>query len=114
MPAIPQQTLVTELGDRLDDYSRRQVELLHCLRNLRHEFLALRAARALPPPPPISVLARRFPPPPPPQSLTEAAAVAGRSVGSPGLTLRRDYNYFTDLDSRLARLRTDTEDSQAC
>lgn len=135
MYTIPKQTLVVELGDVLEEYTGRQREFVQFLRELRAELREFRPrvdvlrmygpSRGLPArtpviPRPQGWRARVGSPPP---SLTRAAAsspapgpttgAAGanpadrpnRSVGSSGHSPKRDYNYFSELDERLARLR---------
>ena len=131
---ITKETLVVELGDVLEDYAGRQREFVQFLRELRAELRAFRPradvlrmygpSRRAPADTPVIPRPQSWQGPvgsPPP--LTRAAAclpgqgptasVVGvnsaerpqRSVGSPGHAPKRDYNYFSELDERLARLR---------
>jgi hypothetical protein len=135
MYTIPKQTLVVELGEVLEDYTGRQREFVQFLRELRAELRQFRpradvlrmygptrgtAARVPVIPRPHGWLAQVGSPPPSPARAAAGSPVPGpttgatgansadrppRSVGSPGHSPKRDYNYFSELDERLARLR---------
>jgi hypothetical protein len=129
------------LADAIEEHTNRQRELIECVRALR-AFLVpapnvdgtARGDSLLvtsPPPPPVSLTPPpvhppppvHAAPPPPPVSLTPPPVYAapgsetlGDSADSPPQlllrALKRDYDYFTELDEKLARLSIDltTED----
>jgi len=134
MYTIPKQTLVVELGDVLEDYTGRQREFVQFLRELRAELRAFRpradvlrmygptrgASATTPVTPRAQDRAEVGPPPPSPAIAAAGSPSPGRTtgaapgdpggrpnrgVGSPGHSPKRDYNYFSELDDRLARLR---------
>jgi len=125
MATIPEQRLVIELTDMLEDYAHRQAELLGCLRALRVDLLALRAETEMQSPgrPKARESSARSvetavstrtahplvsgatPTNIPLQGHDTSPERPDVTVGSPGHAPRRDYNYFAELDAKLACLR---------
>jgi len=118
-------TLVLELVDVVTELTRRQRELLGCLKDFRADFLeGPLALEAYQPPPP------RFLQPPAPRSVapprpevTPRPVVAHPPVvapvppappatADPAVRVhrtKRDYDYFAELDDLLAHLPVDPE-----
>jgi hypothetical protein len=132
----PDHALLLNLSEVLRRFGDRQREMLAVVRQLHMEWQATPGAPRHPtfsPATPIGsspvaappVAAPPIPAPPipaapallPPAPITAAAAGTTPSVPPPvveepaGLTLRttRDYDYFEELDARLARLRRDED-----
>ncbi len=121
MSNLLEQTVLVEFADVLEEYTRRQRELLGSLREFRTAFLQTR-----PPPPPasLSVTQHRSPPvrhrPAPPTGVPFRPFVVPDPPTTPAAPseswhdvvfgaavhpTKRDYDYFTELDQSLERLR---------
>ena len=117
------------LVDAIQEHTHRQQELIDCVRALRAFLVPAQIAYgavqpdsqliASPPPPllkaPSPVQAPLPPPPPvqapPPVQTTSDSGTLAEPVDSPPQlllrALKRDYDYFTELDEKLARLSAD-------
>jgi hypothetical protein len=127
------QAIVLDLAEVLEQYARRQQELVSCLRTFRERLVAPEWAPAPVQPPPPRFLE---PPAPPGRRLVESPSIraptplpvpvtsgtAARMAPPGSLDIspsearvsvrvtRRDYDYFTELDEKLARLLAESQD----
>jgi hypothetical protein len=133
-----EQAIVLDLAEVLEQYTRRQQELVSCLRAFRARLVAPESTPAPvqpplprflePPPPPGRLLVEsprtraHTPVPVPVTSGTSAHMAPPASVDLPATVhspsearvsvraTRRDYDYFTELDEKLARLLAESQD----
>jgi hypothetical protein len=129
MAERPEHALVLDVVDVLRALGDRQLEFLAVVRKLRADFEARQVTSGLPtttlaPPGPLSAALIATVPstqpvgeavpataPPPPQSpQTAPVAEAPSPPRQPTLTTKRDYDYFDELDARLAQLGRDSHD----
>ena len=129
MAERPEHALVLDVVDVLRALGDRQLEFLAVVRKLRADFEARQGTSGLPtttrtPPVPLSAaLTATVPPtnpvvetvpvtaPPTPLAPQTAPVAEAPSLPThPTLSTKRDYDYFDELDARLAQLRQNSHD----